>query len=251
MASPLSAMGKYQLVVLGPNGDPQVRDCAGRLDKALNISFTQLGVNFGKFLVSVISGASSPDIDRRMPSVAVFFGLGSAPVLSPLDTHRMSHLLTDGVLIIPAVSDTKRFSTLVPPQIADLNGVSLEDCGAEFERLAARILEGFGLLRERRRLFISYRRVETSGVAGQLYEALDAAGFDVFLDTHGTLRPGEPFPRDSLAPLGRHGRGVAARLSWIFSQSVDRGRAGASQHVEHPNSSGPVAWTSGRGCGSG
>ena len=193
MASPLSTMGKYQLVVLGPNGDPQVRECAGRLDNALNLSFAQLGVNFGKFLVRVISGASSPDIDRRMPSVAVFFGLGSAPVLSPLDTDRMSHLLTDGVLIIPIVSDTEHFSTLVPPQIADLNGVSLEDCGAEFERLAARILEGFGLLRERRRLFISYRRVETSGVAGQLYEFLDAAGFDVFLDTHGILRPGEPF----------------------------------------------------------
>ena len=45
----------------------------------------------------------------------------------------------------------------------------------------------------RRRLFISYRRVESSGVATQLYEALDAAGFDVFLDTQGVLRPGEPF----------------------------------------------------------
>jgi TIR domain len=59
--------------------------------------------------------------------------------------------------------------------------------------LAARILEGFGLLRERRRLFISYRRVETSNVAAQLYEALDIAGFDVFLDTHGVIRAGEPF----------------------------------------------------------
>jgi TIR domain len=45
------------------------------------------------------------------------------------------------------------------------------------------------------RLFISYRRTETSGVAAQLYEALDAAGFDVFLDTHGVLRPGEPFQK--------------------------------------------------------
>jgi hypothetical protein len=74
-----------------------------------------------------------------------------------------------------------------------MNGISVADCGGKFERLASRILEGFGLLRERRRLFISYRRVETSGVAAQLYEALDAAGFDVFLDTHGVLRPGEPF----------------------------------------------------------
>ena len=91
------------------------------------------------------------------------------------------------------VEDTASFGMLVPPQIAHLNGISVADCGNDFERLAARILEGFGLLRERRRLFISYRRFETSGVAAQLYEALDASGFDVFLDNHGVLRPGEPF----------------------------------------------------------
>ena len=132
-------------------------------------------------------------MDRHMPSVAVFFGLVPSPILSRHDIERLEHLLTDGALIIPVVADTGRFSTLVPPQIAGLNGISLADCGTDFECLAARILEGFGLLRESRRLFISYRRIQTSGVAAQLYEALDAAGFDVFLDTHGVLRPGEPF----------------------------------------------------------
>ncbi len=128
-----------------------------------------------------------------MPSVAVFFGFVPSPMLPPHDTERLNDLMTDGALIIPVVADTQHFSTLVPPQIAHLNGISLADCGTDFERLAARILEGFGLLRERRRLFISYRRAETSVVAAQLYEALDAAGCDVFLDTHGVLRPGEPF----------------------------------------------------------
>jgi hypothetical protein len=193
MTLSLSLTGKYQLVVLGSEGDPQVSDCASRLDNAVNFAFSHLGVNAKKFLVRVMSGTSGLDMDRRMPSVAVFFGLVPSPVLSPHDTERLGHLLTDGALIIPVVADTKRFSTLVPSQIAHLNGISLADCGTDFERVAARILEGFGLLRERRRLFISYRRVETSGVAAQLYEALDAAGFDVFLDTHGVLRPGEPF----------------------------------------------------------
>ena len=102
-------------------------------------------------------------------------------------------LLADGTLVIPVVEDVGQFMALVPPAISHLNGVSRQECGANFERLAARVLEGFGLLRERRRLFISYRRTDTSGVATQLYEALDAAGFDVFLDTHGVVRPGEPF----------------------------------------------------------
>lgn len=190
---PLSLTGKYQLVVLGSEGDLQVSACASRLDNALKLGFSQLGVDTNKFLLRVMSSTSVPDMDRHMPSVAVFFGLVPSPILSRHDIERLDHLLTDGALIIPVVADTGRFGTLVPPQIAGLNGISLADCGTDFECLAARILEGFGLLRESRRLFISYRRVQTSGVAAQLYEALDAAGFDVFLDTHGVLRPGEPF----------------------------------------------------------
>jgi len=193
MTLPLSLTGKYQLVILASEGDPQLSDYVSRLDRALDLSFSQLGVNVKKFLVRVMAGTSSPGIDRRMPTVAVFFGSTPPPRLSAQDVTRLDQLLADGALIIPIVADTTKFTTLVPPQIATLNGISLADCGAEFERLASRVLEGFGLLREKRRLFISYRRVETSGVAAQLYEALDAAGFDVFLDTHGVLRPGEPF----------------------------------------------------------
>jgi len=193
MTLPLSLTGKYQLVVLASEGDSQLTDRVARLDRALDISFSLLGVNLNKFLVRVIAGTSGATLDRRMPTVAVFFGSTSPPRLSAQDVAMLDQLLADGSLIIPIVADATKFTTLVPPQIAALNGISLSDCGAEFERLASRILEGFGLLREKRRLFISYRRIETSGVAAQLYEALDAAGFDVFLDTHGVLRPGEPF----------------------------------------------------------
>jgi hypothetical protein len=59
-------------------------------------------------------------------------------------------------------------------------------------RLSSVLLEGLGLLRRSRRLFISYRRIETQGIAIQLYEQLDSGGFDVFLDSH-SIRPGEPF----------------------------------------------------------
>jgi hypothetical protein len=193
MTLPLSLTGKYQLVILAGESDPRLGDHISRLERALDVSFSLLGVNLKKFLVCVTPGTSGPSLDRGMPTVGVFFGSISPPRLSAQNAARLDQLLVDGSLIIPIVADTKKFTGLVPPQIATLNGISLPDCGADFERLAARILEGFGLLREKRRLFISYRRVETSGVAAQLYEALDAAGFDVFLDTHGVLRPGEPF----------------------------------------------------------
>jgi hypothetical protein len=193
MTVPLSLTGKYQLVVLGQEGDPHVSNYASRLVAAINLAFSQLGVNSKKFLVQLLPGSSSPDLDRRMPTVSVFFGFSPSPSLSAPDATRLASLLTDGVLIIPVVESITNFSTWAPPDIAHLNGCNLADCGAEFERLASRVLEGFGLLREKRRLFISYRRVETSGIVAQLYEALDAAGFDVFLDTQGVLRPGEPF----------------------------------------------------------
>src|SRR5580693_1170618 len=63
-----------------------------------------------------------------------------------------------------------------------------------YEAIAARLLEALALLRETRRLFISYRRSESRKVAIQLYEALDEKTFDVFLDTI-SIRPGEEFQK--------------------------------------------------------
>src|ERR1700704_4908835 len=117
MTLPLSLTGKYQLVVLGPEGDPQVTTYASRLDNAVNFAFSHLGVSAKKFLVRVMSSTRDPDMDRRMPTVAVFFGFVPSPILPPQDTERLGHLLTDGTLIIPVVADTRRFSTLVPSQI--------------------------------------------------------------------------------------------------------------------------------------
>lgn len=192
MTVPLSLTGKYQLVVLGQAGSSEVTASSSRLVNAVSHAFDQLGVNPRKFLIASTPAAPATSLDRRMLTVAVYFGLTPSPVLPVPDATKLTELLEDGILIVPVVENIANFSRFIPSEIAHLNGCSLADCGADFERLASRILEGFGLLREKRRLFISYRRVETSGIAAQLYEALDGAGFDVFLDTH-VLRPGEPF----------------------------------------------------------
>jgi hypothetical protein len=64
--------------------------------------------------------------------------------------------------------------------------------GPKLEALAAALLECVGLLRPQRRVFISYRRVESANAALQLHEALGSRGFDVFLDTY-DVRPAEDF----------------------------------------------------------
>jgi hypothetical protein len=191
MSFPLSLTGKYQLAIFAD--ETHISDNVTRLTAAMNSAFQQLGVNPRKFLICVLPGTAGLSLDRKMLTVGVFFGRKPSPTLSTDDSARLDSLLADSQLIIPVVNDLTEFTGSVPSAIAHLNGCALSECGADFERLAARILEGFGLLRERRRLFISYRRVETSGIATQLYEALDLAGFDVFLDTHGVISPGEPF----------------------------------------------------------
>ena len=52
------------------------------------------------------------------------------------------------------------------------------------DQIANLILEGFDLLRRRRRVFISYKRNESKNFALQLYNDLEARNYDVFLDTH-------------------------------------------------------------------
>lgn len=52
------------------------------------------------------------------------------------------------------------------------------------ERVFSALLECVGLLPRQRRVFLSYRRSESTAVAVQLFAELSARQFDVFLDTH-------------------------------------------------------------------
>jgi hypothetical protein len=100
-------------------------------------------------------------------------------------------LIEDAAFILPVVPDIEKFENLVPNQLIPINGFELRD-GKDVEAVAARAMEALSLLRNSRRLFISYRRIESRSIAIQLYEYLDQKGFDVFLDTH-SIRPGEIF----------------------------------------------------------
>lgn len=103
----------------------------------------------------------------------------------------LTKLITDASLILPVADDLKRFSDTIPKELRTINGFELSSQEG-VEPLVSIILEGLGLLRNTRRLFISYKRDESSKAAIQLFEQFEKNGFDVFLDTH-SIRPGEPF----------------------------------------------------------
>jgi hypothetical protein len=117
------------------------------------------------------------DRDRKLPFCLVFFGYEGAEDSNHLI---LKELRKDSVFVIPVVEKLEDFSTQIPESLRDINGTKIGDC----ERIVSVVLEHLRLLRSERRLFISYKRNESRSIAIQLYETLESAGFDVFLDTH-------------------------------------------------------------------
>lgn len=175
---------RYQVIVLGhPNATADaVRD-------RVRTRVGELGLDPAQMLVFLDGASFAGGYDRAAPSVGVYFGGGSH---AQADLDALEVLAGDAVTVVPVVDDLARFTSLVPERLRPVNGMRVDGSAERVEALASLLLEWLNLLRAARRLFISYRRWESSPVASQLYETLDERGFDVFLDTH-SIRPGEPF----------------------------------------------------------
>ncbi|MGN6065370.1 toll/interleukin-1 receptor domain-containing protein [Brevundimonas diminuta] len=175
-------MTNYNIVLLG-SGVPGALD---DLRDHLTTAITALGLTPGAV---AFPGAGQVDgLPRNTPTVAVFF----APSTVTADTIAATQLHARGVPIIPVVADLKTFGADAPPVLHAYNGFEIGAGRARIGALASAVLEWLGLLRRQRRLFLSYYRDESEKAAIPLYNALQAAGFDVFLDTH-VIRPGDDF----------------------------------------------------------
>jgi hypothetical protein len=172
---------KYQLVIIG--SDNGVRK--GVVDTFL-LRVHELGLERNS--IEILDVLNFADVYKpNSPTVCIYFG--NAGTHSSIDI--LDKLISDAVFILPIVDDLGKFSDLVPAQLLPINGFELNDI-KDIEAVVARVMEGLSLLRASRRLFISYRRIESRSIAIQLYEHLDQCGFDVFLDTH-NIRPGDSF----------------------------------------------------------
>jgi hypothetical protein len=160
----------YQLILLG-----HLDHRALELRKALVSRLADLGLDGG--VVTFIETNILATWDRRAPTMALFFGDASVAANSDV----LTQLAADSVVIAPIVSDLTRVSLEVPPQLTHINALRYAEA-ADAARLASLVLETFRLLRAERRLFISYCREDAQPLAEILYNALDARGFDVFID---------------------------------------------------------------------
>lgn len=175
-------MSKYQIVFIG-NKHLFEKDILDLIYYHLK----ELGVD-KDYVVVIDENNISTEYKENAPLFCLYFGdsAGDFKNIALLDK-----LIANGSLILPVVDDLRRIETAIPVQLHRINGYELSS-KENIEPLVSLILEGLGLLRISRRLFISYKRNESSLVAVQLYEQLEKNGFDVFLDTH-SIRPAEPF----------------------------------------------------------
>lgn len=175
-------MSLYELAILGA-ATPDEREA---LTESLRGMIDDFGLVLGEDVL-VHDGASVGGRDKRAAFAAVFFGGAS-----PGDVETAEALMRASAPLIPTVAPDGDFGRDVPAFLRSANGLKRRQDDADMMELAAALLECVGLLRRQRRVFVSYRRVESRAAALQLHDLLSARGFEVFLDTH-DIRPGDPF----------------------------------------------------------
>ena len=124
--------------------------------------------------------------NMKRPIAAVTFD-----ELGGTDLSVLEDFIKRRVPVIPVFAFGKKPSNF-PEILQAINGLSYDGDQDQADRIVQAALDALGLLREQRRVFISYRRNEASGVALQLHDHFSSLGFSVFLDTH-SIRPGEFF----------------------------------------------------------
>lgn len=147
---------------------------------------TDFGLEVGTDLV-VLDAATVAGRDRHAAFAAVYFGDPAHP-----EAEIARELAKTSAPIIPTVGPAGDFGALIPDFLQRFNGYRRKRDDPKMIELASALLECIGLLRRQRRVFVSYRRIESRAAALQLHDLMSSKGFDVFLDTH-DIRPGDPF----------------------------------------------------------
>ena len=164
----------YQLIFLGDiknRAYNELRKCFLKRVKDLGI---------GEKCVKVIRADNfNRDYDNKQPSFVFFLGNKSN---KEKDNGLLEILLHNGESIYPLFFGKNGFEQEIPKVLTALNGHQYAK--GDVDKYVNCALETLRLLRKTRKVFISYRRNESSAVANQLFDVLTRRNFDVFLDSY-------------------------------------------------------------------
>jgi hypothetical protein len=156
---------------MGPSGNAQ---SAGVKTK-VEAEFRKLGLDPAVFL-EVLDASTKQSLERKGHPVGLWFGGASSA--SAGDLQLLQELFAEDFRVLPLVEDARLFLRHVP--IPELNRLNAREWGDP--KLPADIMRLFGLSRDKRQAFISYRRKDSQGLANQLFENLSLYGYSPFLD---------------------------------------------------------------------
>ncbi|SDF26700.1 toll/interleukin-1 receptor domain-containing protein [Cellulophaga baltica] len=170
---------KYQLILLGSDVPEKHYILSKVLEKLKDLGLPN----------SILKIIESDKLNEEYLGNQPAFGLYFGDIEKNYKDLDVSHkLIKDGTMILPIFFNS--FSEDIPCVLSNQNGIQFKE--SELDRIVNIILESFELLRNTRKIFISYKRNESTSVAIQLYEALESFNYDVFLDTH-SIGKGEAF----------------------------------------------------------
>ena len=175
MSGNSTAPAPYQVIMLGASGE-----ISNRFRRNVDLALKEHGINANA--INFLSDKNAFLRSSNSPTFAVFFGSPEHIGNTPLVTE----LINESVIIAPVISKFSRVENEVPPQLRHVNAIVTGPDDDGLARLVTLVLEAFRLLRRERRLFISYKRNGSQALAVKLYDALDARGFDVFIDVRST-----------------------------------------------------------------
>lgn len=175
---------KYQLILLG--------DIENAVCDAIRVCFFEkihdIGLKDEMFEVIYADNFSEKYLNKQ-PSFVFYFGKIDH---QDTDAAILKILIDNGDAVFPIYFGEK-FENEVPKVIHIMNGKRyIVDDHDKYVNYA---FESMKLLRENRKLFISYRRTDSSAVANQLFDAFVKSNYDVFLDTY-SINPAKNFQEE-------------------------------------------------------
>ncbi len=175
-------MSMYDILILGHASEKELKDTEDSLVELLGES----GISHDNVSILYSPQNYLKDWSPKKPTVVASF-----QKLNESECTIIKKLVEERVPIIPIKRKNESFEDFIDT-LKPLNGIAIEGDELGYTTLSTVLLECIGLLRQQRRVFVSYKREESREAAIQLHDFLSSKGFRVFLDTH-SIRPGKVF----------------------------------------------------------